>query len=151
MILNDNIARSSGCPSGVDPELLCVSMGGVFDVLNDVCTIGGSGYDAAILCSAFPNEAAALSSSGSGGSSNWLQQLQGFDFGIISNAYCNIAPLLSGGEIPAACQPPSGAPGMGGGFAEDKTPKTGRYILAIVLVVAVAFASYFVIKRIAKK
>lgn len=154
MIYNvDPGARSSGCPSGVDSELLCVSMGGVHDNINQACTLDDTVYYSETLCAQFPEQAEALSAQLLGGGSNttgpgWLSQLQNFDFGIISNAYCNIAPILSGGELPQSCQPPTPQAGVP---QSDGTPKTGRYILAIVLVTVVAFASYFVIKRIAKR
>lgn len=123
------------------------------------CTIGetstqaGTVYDGNALCATFPNEAAALASgsgSGSGSSFNWLGTLQSFDFGIFSSAYCNIYPLLNQGNIPPECKPPqTGANGQP--EPSEDTPKTGRYLLAILLVVVVAVVSYFLIKRAVKK
>lgn len=134
--------RASSC----DAELVCVNAGGVYDALNNACTIGETTYSDAAICG-FAQQAESGEPSGG---SNWLSALQGFDFGLFSNAYCNLAPLFSGGDIPLACQQP-GPAGVSGAGPSDTTPKTGRYLLAIGLVVVVGVITYFVIKRLAKK
>lgn len=150
------IKSNTGCPQGTDVELLCVQQnGGVYDAINQSCTIGENSYSNAGLCQAYLQNGDSGNGengdSGNGGSSfNWLGAIQSFDFGIFSSAYCNIYPLLNQGNIPPACKPPqTGANGQPEP-AED-TPKTGRYLLAILLVVVVAVVSYFLIKRAVKK
>lgn len=80
-------------------------------------------------------------------SGGFLDSLSSFDFGIISNAYCNLSPLFSGGQVPQGCLPQVNANGQPGEATESNTKKI---VLSVVLILAVAAISYLVIRRIKK-
>lgn len=88
------------------------------------------------------------SSPSSGGGGNFWSFLEGFDFGIISNAYCNIAPLFSSNPV-QGCQQPV-APGEDGSGQSEES-NIGKIILAAVLVILVAAIVFLIIRRTAKK
>lgn len=128
-----------------DAELTCVNNGGVYDALNNACTLGDVVYSDAAVCEWSTSGPGASG----GGGSNWLSGLSSFDFGVVSNAYCNLAPLFSGGNVPQGCQQqtsPDGSP-----IGSQPQDNSKRYILAIVLIVAVAVISFFVIRKLAKR
>lgn len=137
MIMNNGAQRSC------DAELTCVNNGGVYNVLESTCTLGNVSYSNEDVCgwatSGLPSE-----QSGNGASS-WLSAISSFDFGIFSNAYCNLYPLLNSGNVPPECKPKP----INGESVED-TGTSGKYILAIVLVIVVAVIAFFVIKKYRK-
>lgn len=88
------------------------------------------------------NEYGPVSQSESGG--NVWGFLEGFDFGVVSNAYCNIAPLFSSGPVNGCAQPL--AQGEEGG-GESEGSKIGKIVLAAVLVILVAAIVFLIIRR----
>lgn len=144
MILRNGAQRSC------DAELTCVNNGGTYDVLNSACTLGNVTYSDEDVCG-WSQTGISQPSASSG--SNWLSALSGFDFGIFSNAYCNLYPLLNEGNIPPECKAPSanGTPANGTPGPSEDTGKSGKYVLAIVLVVVVAIIAFFVIRKYTRK
>lgn len=85
-------------------------------------------------------------SNGNGG--GFLEGLSNFDFGIVSNAYCNLAPLFNNGIAPAGCLP--NVQGQNGSPGDATESNTKKIVLGVVLVLAVASISYLVIRKLRK-
>ena len=138
------------CPNGLTNQEVCASVGGIYDVFSQSCTVGDSSYSPQGTCDNFGQQAPGENGQDSG---NIFSFLEGFDFGILSNAYCNLAPIFSGGNIPAGCSPP--APGGPGGPPEQQGEAgmsiTGKILLGLLLVAVVGGIVYLIVTRSRKK
>lgn len=81
---------------------------------------------------------------------NWWQTVSQFDFGIFSNAYCNLYPLLNSGNLPPACVVPVAQGAGNENSGEGSENQIKKIILVVALVLAVGAISFLVIRKIRK-
>jgi hypothetical protein len=82
--------------------------------------------------------------------SNWWANVSNFDFGIFSNAYCNLYPLLNSGNLPPACTVPIAGGQNSNISGEGSEGQIKKIILVVALVLAVGAIAFVVIRKIKK-